>query len=81
MSNAISLDKRFFLGWWILSLTFFSSKISFPKQYGIKEGWGGGGMGLGLEVTVFWKGQPVGGQLTLVQFVCLFFFFLKIKHS
>ena len=42
--------KHFFLGWWILSLTFFSSKIfvcffislSFLKEYG--GGWGGGGV-------------------------------------
>ena len=70
--------KHFFLGWWILSLTFFSSKIfvcffislSFLKEYG--GGWGGGGAsgGWGLEVTVFWEGQTVGGgQLTLVQYV------------
>ena len=48
MANAMSLDNQKFLGWWILSLTFFSSKIfvcffislSFLKEYG-----GGGGRG------------------------------------
>ena len=24
-----------------------------------------------MEVSVFWEGQPVGAQLTLVQYVCL----------
>ena len=73
--------KHFFLGRWILSLTFFGSKIficffislSFPKEYG-RVGGGGGGVGSegwGLEMTVFWEGQPVGAQLTLVQYVCL----------
>ena len=34
-------------------------------------GGGGGSGGWGLEVTVFWEGQTVGGggQLTLVQYV------------
>ena len=49
MANAMSLDNQKFLGWWILSLTFFSSKIfvcffislSFLKEYG---GGGGGGV-------------------------------------
>ena len=81
MSNAISWDNQHFsLGRWILSLTFFRSKIficffiflSFPKEYGIR-GWGeeGGSGGWGLEVSFFWERQPVGTQLTLVQYVCL----------
>ena len=59
-------------------INFFSSKIficflislSFPEEYGIR-GEGAGLESWGLEVTVFWKGQLVGGQLTLVQYVHL----------
>ena len=67
--------KHFFLGWWILSLTFFSSKIfvcffislSFLKEYG------GGGERGGQEAGAwrwqsFGRGRLWGGQLTLVQY-------------
>ena len=47
--------------------------ISQRIQYKGLAGGGGGGSsgGWGLEVSVFCEGQPVGAQLSLVQYVCL----------
>ena len=79
--------KLFFLSWWILSLTFFSSKVficffisvSFPKEY--NRGVQGAGT-WGLEVTVgsnlrgaTCKGG--GGLVDPAGSVCVFFFLIK----
>ena len=77
MSNTISLDNQTFIAWYVDSfINFFQSQnfyLSFISQrkYGIRRGGGWNSGSWGLEVSVFWEGQPVGAQLTLVQYVHL----------
>ena len=80
MSSAISLDNQTFLAWYVDSfIHFFQSQnfylflyFSFISQrIWYKGGGGGSSGGWGLEMSVFWEGQPVGVQLTLVQYVHL----------
>ena len=51
----------------MIFICFFIS-ISFPKEYD-NVLWGRGSGGWGLEVKVPWEGQPIGAQLTFVQYV------------
>ena len=86
MSNALSLDNQTFLAWYVDSFINFFQHQNFyfflyfsfiSKRIWYKRGCvcvcvgGGSSGGWGLELSVFWEGQPVGAQLTLVQYVHL----------
>ena len=85
ISNAISLDNQTFLAWYVDSFINFFQHQNFyfflyfsfiSKRIWYKRGCvcvcgGGSSGGWGLELSVFWEGQPVGAQLTLVQYVHL----------
>ena len=62
--------------YFFLYFSFISKRIWYKRGcvcVCVCGGGGGGGSsgGWGLELSVFWEGQPVGAQLTLVQYVHL----------